>query len=121
VILIVFASLCVGEILSLRWKRVAADRISGVERVYAGEFDDVRAEAGERDVPFDKLGMIATALRRTWERSKFHGIEDLVFANQVGNVLDLHNLLPRHIKPASTKLDCQRRSTSEACAQCMPA
>ena len=104
VILIVFGSMRVGEAVALRWKRCSYDRISIVERVYDGEFDDVKTDAGEREVPLDNTGMMATALRSTWERSKFHGLEDLVFANKVGKPLDTHNLLHRHIKPAAIKL-----------------
>ena len=108
VTLIVFGSMRVGEVLALRWKRVSYDRISIVERVYDGEFDDVKTDAGERDVPFDTAGAIASALRQTWERAKFRGPEDLVFANRAGNPLDTHNLLQRHIKPAAIKLGLPR-------------
>ena len=104
VTLIVFASMRLGEVLALRWKRIFADRISIVERVYDGEFDDVKTEAGEREVPFDNLGKIAAALHRTWERSRLRGTEDLVFANRAGNVLDAHNMLNRHIKPIAKGL-----------------
>jgi integrase len=52
--------------------------------------------------------MIEAALRHTWERSKFHGPEDLVFANKAGKPLDTHNLLHRHIKPAAVKLGLPR-------------
>jgi integrase len=108
VTLIVFGSMRVGEVLALRWKRTSADRVQIIERVYDGEFDDVKTEAGEREVPFDSFGAIAGALRRTWEGSKFHGAEDLVFANKAGNPLDTHNLLQRHIKPAAVKLGLSR-------------
>ena len=108
VTLIVFGSMRVGEVLALRWKRTSADRIQIIERVYDGEFDDVKTEAGEREVPFDGFGAIAGALRQTWERSKFHGPEDLVFANKAGKPLDTHNLLQRHIKPAAIKLGLPR-------------
>src|SRR5581483_9189679 len=54
------------------------------------------------------VGMMAAALRYTWEHSKFHGTEDLVFANKAGNPLDPHNLLHRHIKPAAIKLGLPR-------------
>ncbi len=104
VTLIVFGSMRVGEVLALRWMRTSVDRIQIVERVYDGEIDDVKTEAGEREVPFDSFGAIAGALRRTWERSKFHGPDDLVFANKSGKPLDTHNLLHRHIKPAAIKL-----------------
>jgi integrase len=104
VTLIVFGSMRVGEALALRWNRISPDRISIVERVYDGEFDDVKTDSGERDVPFDNAGAITSAFRQTWERSKFRGRDDLVFANKSGNPLDTHNLLRRHIKPAAMKL-----------------
>ena len=47
VTLIVFGSMRVGEVLAIRWKRTSADRIQIIERVYDGEFDDVKTEAGE--------------------------------------------------------------------------
>jgi integrase len=56
VTLIVFASLRVGEVLALRWKRVMSDRLLIVERVYDREFDEVKTEAGHREVPFDRRG-----------------------------------------------------------------
>jgi len=108
VTLIVFGSMRVGEVLALRWKRISSDRISIVERVYDGEFDDVKTDAGERDIPFDTAGAIASALRQTWERSKFRSPEDLVFANKAGKPLDTHNLLQRHVKPAAIKLGLPR-------------
>jgi integrase len=102
--LIVFRSMRVGEVLALRWKRISPDRISIRERVYDGEFDDVKTDAGERDVPLDTAGAIVSALRYRWERSKFREPEDLVCANKAGKPLDTHNLLHRHIKPAAVKL-----------------
>lgn len=108
VILIVFGSMRVGEVLAIRWKRTSPDRISIVERVYDGEFDDVKTDAGEREVPFDKAGAMITALRQAWERSKHRGAEDLVFANKAGKPLDTHNLLHRHVKPAAIKLGLPR-------------
>lgn len=104
VVMIVFGSIRVGEVLALRWKCVSSDRISIVERVYDGEFDDVKTDAGQRDVPLDDTGLMAAALRQAWERSKFRKPEDLVFANRAGNPLDTHNLLHRHVKPAAAKL-----------------
>lgn len=108
VTMIVFGSMRVGEVLALRWRRISADRIHIVERVYDREFDDVKTEAGEREVPFDSIGAIASAVRRTWDRSKFHGPDDLIFANKAGRPLDTHNLLHRHIKPSALKLGLPR-------------
>jgi integrase len=54
VTLIVFASLRVGEVLGLRWTRVKEDRLVIIERVYDGQFDEVKTDAGHREVPFDQ-------------------------------------------------------------------
>ena len=58
VTLIVFGSLRIGEVLALRWRHIHADRITVEERVYEGEFDDVkterwRAPSAVREVWFD--------------------------------------------------------------------
>jgi integrase len=100
-ILMVFASMRIGEILALRWKDILPDRIRIDERVYDGDFDDVKTEAGERDVPFDRHGVVLGAIQIMWERNKnFRRPDDLVFANAVGNPLERHNLLHRHLKKA---------------------
>jgi len=104
-ILMVFASMRVGEVLALRWKDCLPDRILVDERVYDGQFDDVKTEAGEREVPLDRHGVVLGALQVMWERNtKFRKPDDLVFANKVGKPLDRHNLLHRHLKPAVNKL-----------------
>jgi integrase len=64
IILIVFASMRVGEALALRWKNILRDRIVVDERVYDDEFDDVKTDAGKREVPFDRHGVILAALQR---------------------------------------------------------
>lgn len=104
VTLIVFASLRVGEALGLRWKRVKGDRLVIVERVYGGEFDEVKTDAGHREVPFDQRGMIVEVLTRCRANARFLGPEDLVFANRAGKPIDRHNLLNRQIKPTAVKL-----------------
>ena len=104
-VLIVFASMRPGEVLALRWKDCLPDRIVVDERVYDDEFDLVKTEAGEREVPLDRHGVILTALQVMWKRNKdFRKPDDLVFANAVGKPLDRHNLLHRHLKPAARKL-----------------
>jgi len=62
--LIVFASMRPGEVLALRWKDIRHDRIVIDERVYDDEFDDVKTEAGKREVPFDKHGVILAAVQQ---------------------------------------------------------
>ena len=104
-ILVVFASLRVGEVLALRWKDILRDRIIVDERVYDDEFDDVKTDAGEREVPFDRHGIILAAVQRMWAKNKkFRKPDDLVFANKAGKPLDRHNLLHRHLKPVAAKL-----------------
>jgi integrase len=105
IMLIVFASMRPGEALALRWKDILRDRIVVDERVYDDEFDDVKTEAGKREVPFDKHGVILAAVQRMWaSNKKFRKPDDLVFANKVGKPLDRHNLLHRHVKTAAEKL-----------------
>ena len=105
IMLIVFASMRPGEALALRWKDILSDRIVVDERVYDDEFDDVKTEAGKREVPFDKHGVILAAVQRMWaSNKKFRKPDDLVFANKVGKPLDRHNLLHRHVKTAAEKL-----------------
>jgi len=107
--LIVFASMRPGEALALRWKDILRDRIVVDERVYDDEFDDVKTEAGKREVPFDKHGVILAAIQRMWVRNKtFRKPDDLVFANREGKALDRHNLLHRHVKPVAESLGVDR-------------
>jgi len=104
-ILIVFASMRPGEVLALRWNHILIDRIVVDERVYDNEFDDVKTEAGKREVPFDRHGVILAALQQMWARNtKYRKPEDLVFANEAGKPLDRHNLLHRHVKKTAEKL-----------------
>ena len=46
-------------------RHIQADRITVEERVYEGEFDDVKTDAGERQVPFDRRGL----MKSEWTRS----------------------------------------------------
>jgi len=109
IMLIVFASMRPGEALALRWKDILRDRIVVDERVYDDEFDEVKTEAGMREVPFDKHGVILAAIKRMWVRNKkFRTPDGLVFANKTGKALDRHNLLHRHVKPVAEKLGIAR-------------
>ena len=103
VVLIVFGSLRIGEVLALRWRHISADRINIEQRLYEGEFDDVKTDAGERKVPFDKCGLMKSALIRRWNTSKHRQANDLVFSTRKGGPLGRRNLL-RHIKAAAIKL-----------------
>jgi integrase len=101
--LIVFGSLRIGEVLALRWRHISADRITVEERVYEGEFDDVKTDAGERQVPFDRCGLMKGALIGRWNASKHRETNDLVFCTRKGGALGWRNLL-RHIKAAASQL-----------------
>jgi integrase len=103
VVLVVFGSLRIGEVLALRWRHLHADRIKIEERVYEGEFDDVKTDAGEREVPFDRVGSMKSALIGRWNASQHRNPDDLVFSTRKGGVLGRRNLL-RHIKAAAIKL-----------------
>ena len=104
IMLIVFASMRPGEALALRWKDILRDRIVVDERVYDDEFDDVKTDAGKREVPFDKHGVILAAIRRMWaSNKKFRKPDDLVFANKLGRPLDRHNLLQPALEADSRK------------------
>jgi integrase len=87
VMLIVFGSLRIGEVLALRWRHIQADRINIEERVYEGEFDDVKTDAGEREVPFDKRGLMKSALIGRWNAGKHRQPDDLVFSTRKGGPL----------------------------------
>ena len=105
IVLIVFASMRPGEALALRWKDILRDRIVVDERVYDDEFDDVKTDAGKREVPFDKHRVMLAAVQRMWaSNKKFRKPDDLIFANRIGKPLDRHNLLHRHVKPIAEKL-----------------
>ncbi len=59
-------------------------------------------DAGKREVPLDRHGVILGALQVMWGRNKkFRKPDDLVFANEVGKPLDRHNLLYRHLRKAA--------------------
>jgi integrase len=107
VVLIVFGSLRIGEVLALRWRHLQADRINIEERVYEGEFDDVKTDAGEREVPFDKRGLMRSVLVGRWHASKHRNPDDLVFSTRKGGALGRRNLL-RHIKATASRLGLPR-------------
>jgi hypothetical protein len=66
----------------------------------------VKTDAGKREVPFYRRGVILAALQRMWVKNpKFRKPDDLVFANKAGKPLDRHNLLHRHGKKTAEKLN----------------
>src|ERR1019366_358504 len=93
IMLIVFASMRPGEALALRWKDILRDRIVVDERVYDDEFDEVKTDAGKREVPFDKHGVLLAAVQQMWATNKnFRKPDDLVFANKVGKEVARDNM-----------------------------
>jgi integrase len=74
----------IGEVIALRWERIHPDRIEIVERFYEGEFDDTKTDAGRRSIPLDSHGILRAVLDATWQRSKYHKPDDLVFTNAKG-------------------------------------
>jgi integrase len=103
VTLVVFGSMRVGEVLAFRWRSIFKNAIHVAERLYDGEFDDVKTEAGNRFIPLDSRGQIDGALNRAWNHSKFHQPDDLVFCTRDGKPLERRNLL-RHLKKAAKNL-----------------
>jgi integrase len=72
--------------------------------VYDGEFDEVKTDAGHREVAFDERGALLRTMERCRMLSKYRSQDDLVFANRAGNPIDRHNLLNRQIKPTALAL-----------------
>src|SRR5438093_10826662 len=68
--------------LALRWRRIHADRITVEERVYEGEFDDVKTDAGEREVPYDMRWLSKSALIKRWKSIKLHQPHDLAIGSR---------------------------------------
>jgi hypothetical protein len=120
VTLVVFGSMRVGEVLAFRWRSIFKNAIHVAERLYDGEFDDVKTEAGNQFIPLDSRGQIDGALNRAWKHSKFHQPDDLVFCTRDGKPLERRNLLPISRRLPGI-LDCRRRWISAAFARCTPA
>jgi integrase len=103
VILIVFASMRVGEALALRWNDILSDRVMIDERLYDDDLDDPKTLHGNREVPFDQQGIIKQALEGMWAKAKFRKPEDFVFATRTRTPTERRNVL-RHLKAAAIKL-----------------
>ncbi len=103
VILIVFASMRVGEALALRWNDILSDRIVIDERLYDDDLDDPKTLHGNREVPFDQQGIIRAALTETWAKTKFRAADDFVFATRNKTPTERRNVL-RHLKQAAKEL-----------------
>jgi integrase len=103
VILIIHGSLRFGEVAALRWKRVLADRLEIRERLYEGEFDDTKSDAGDRDVPLDSV--MKQAVEKARSLSRWRKPDHLVFTAKNGSPINRRNLLTRHLKPTLKKLE----------------
>ncbi|MBA3736724.1 MAG: site-specific integrase [Actinobacteria bacterium] len=87
-----------GELLALRWQDV--DWTAGVIRVCRnhtrGEFTTPKSRRSSRAVPL--ADALAAELDRRFQRSRFTGDDDLVFAHpQLGTVLDSSKLRKRFV------------------------
>jgi integrase len=90
-----------GELLALRWRDVDwAAGLVRVRRSYTrGEFSTPKSVRSSRAVPLADL--LAAELDRHFQRSGFHGDDDLVFAHPVlGTVLDSSKLRKRFLAAA---------------------
>jgi integrase len=99
VLLIVLASMRVGEVLALRWNDVLQDRIVIDERLWEGDLDEPKTMRGKRELPYDRQGLLLAVFGRAWERAKFRRPEDFVFSTRNGTPLERRNVL-RHVKAA---------------------
>jgi integrase len=115
VMLIVFASMQVGEALALRWNDILSDRIVVDERLYDDDRDDPKTLHGNREVPFDQQGIVKKALAGIWAKTKFRKADDFLFATRNGTPTERRNFL-RHLKAAAKELKLEKRSTLAASA-----
>jgi integrase len=104
VILIVFASMRVGEALALRWNDILSDRVIIDERLYDDDLDDPKTLHGNRELPFDHQAIIKAALTGIWANTKFRKTADFVFATRNGTPTERRNVL-RHLKAAAKALN----------------
>jgi len=103
VLLIVLASMRVGEVLALRWNDVLQDRIVIDERIWEGDLDEPKTMRGKRELPYDRQGLLLAVFGRAWERTKFRKPEDFVFSTRNGTPLERRNVL-RHLKTAAKQV-----------------
>jgi hypothetical protein len=59
----------------------APDRIEVVERIYEGEFDDPKTDAGRRSIPLNSFGILRGVLEAAWQQSRRRNPGELVFTN----------------------------------------
>lgn len=83
---------------------ILKDRIVIDERLYEDDLDDPKTDAGKREVPLNRRGVIREALQGVWQKSKFRNPDDFIFSSRSGRHLDRRNILKRQIKPAALKL-----------------
>ena len=105
VTLILFGSMRVGEVLALRWNDILQDRIVVDERLWEGDLDQPKSLSGNREVPYDRQGILQGTLTRIWKNEKkpHHEPEDFVFVTRNGTPLGRRNVL-RHLKAAAKGL-----------------
>ena len=103
VLLIVLASMRVGEVLALRWNDVLEGCIVVDERIWEGDLDDPKTLRGKRELPYDRQGILAAVFDRAWKRSKHRKPDDFAFSTRNGTALERRNVL-RHLKAVAKEL-----------------
>jgi integrase len=73
------------------------------ENYYRGKFGTVKAKSRRRTVPLSSS--VVAALVDLRRRSRFSGLDELVFASRNGTPLNENNLLRRVVKPIAVRLD----------------
>ncbi len=121
VTLIVFASMRVGEALALRWNDIRNDRIVIDERLYEDDLDEPKTNSGNREVPFDRQGILQEAVTRIWAKSKFHKPEDFVFCSRNGTPLDAGTSSSGRSSRRLRSWGFRGKSTFAASVPCTPA
>ncbi len=108
VTLIVFGSMRIGEVLALRWNDVLCDRIVVDERLWEDDLDVPKTISGNREIPFDRRGMLKATVTRLWEKTKHRQPDDFIFITRNGTPLGRRNVL-RHVKAAAKELGLPRQ------------
>lgn len=92
------------------------------ERLWEGDLDEPKTLSGNREVPYDRQGIIQATVTRLWsnEKNKHRESKDFVFATRNGTPLERRNVL-RHLKAAAKALklpkeiDFRSFRTTHAC------
>jgi len=92
----------------LRWNDVLGDRIVVEERLWEDDLDVPKSISGNREIPFDRQGILKATVTRIWEKTKHRQPDDFVFITRNGTPLGRRNVL-RHVKAAAKELGLPRQ------------